>query len=1447
MTKVSLMLMVLCLAAVSPGVIKNGLNNVFCGKRTLAAIDPQKIVKDSKGTEMLGFACKKPNENSAAEMFMVNSQINKTLLSEIELCCSDSVVCEGIKMRVTEFSGRPLYRIVTLGNGLIQEESIDLTCSEARLNVGKFCFENGTTSLSDLINWTTRKYNGVSLPPQLNLLTAGNLNNLADCNKYQKNVKSFNRLMRSDNVTAKEAVEMMNDASIWEETHKIVEEEKEMEEYFNTLQKHEKEMKKLIDQGKAMETRIKTAEVLVLNGNVTAMAELNRLERLQNENREQLKKTEEKVTELSLILTRETTNRKAREEELEGKLSNFTMRYTQLAIKQSEARMNDTIKQSGQAVLTESKVYTNKKVGELGLQILLGQAESTFTDMKLNCEDDWTKERYPCTCVKEAKEISCDFKVVQDRMGWGRHQCVVGNIKFGEWTFRDAINVNTKGCWEQIGEESISEESFKQIRTDFMDRDFQKVSKGSKELACRNVCFGEDQQSHSGDILHAVTFEKNGTASKQLSFLKKKCECLYYREPCQVDILLTPDTVQVTMSAKFGDYNIALDGVVSGDSFKMSKLYTHKLNKATRGLLTVICNGRKSQKQYNWSRKDYCEYVNSGKLKFFQKLLCLNDDILLTLGYALSSLLIGLVFKGYISTLLAVAFSPLIVLLIRCFEKRLVCVTCQRLKWLNHSCPPNCIFCSKDISKDYLDFSREVDLKYATHLQTCLHVKVKTSLARLTVTIFKTIHRAVAGVIKYVGNPVCLMLILLNLSYVRANGIDNILEQSKKLKEVSRVSDCFDMQLAVRKEASLVNFVLMYTKLAMFLLATTWLIFMYVIYLIKKSKTCQFCKKITTVRKVEVPFMTQRYMMSCYDCLMKLGICIFEEDFLLGKIQKVTNLIMKDKRAMVKMVRVEDFFDFLIRRNEMGLTLKKLVLFSMISLLPCVISVEVKLFSDLENKSFTANSIPFSGHERRSLITEVVSNAICDSNKCQVAPVVKFEARAISGRALGYTFYIKDEEGKSTPVDLNGKFLESGALCHYTVEYDTFETTVTSGTSDQCTKDCDDCYKDLNSTYTEGRYFHCQKGTSSWSCDGPGCMSINSGSTCGACNCKKKEGTEEWTVKKLVKTSSFATFCIQFNNEVHCKQLMDDDVTGSLKSQKLSNTEMQCPELIACSKSTGVCRHGEMNSANEFTKKFGNVQLIGGKLQFIDNHMKYQKCHFGLNRMFLYTECCGNLFRLVETLKDFSHPTLEKQPNVHVFPGEDGGLWKLEFSAPSFEYQKNEDNLVIKECEVSNCKGCFNCDEGAECDIRSKASHDGIVPISSTGCSLDSSRMKVSVNGGTFKVRIYCGDEKPAFNVTIGKQKCTSKNKVVLNTKAKMYSPLMYYETSGTKGGEGCETIFCGFGMPDLGTVLWSVLGVILLLVLGLTLPLFREIIAVIMSVFIVSSVTKVKENKHRR
>nr|ASY03251.1 glycoprotein [Bronnoya virus] len=507
----------------------------------------------------------------------------------------------------------------------------------------------------------------------------------------------------------------------------------------------------------------------------------------------------------------------------------------------------------------------------------------------------------------------------------------------------------------------------------------------------------------------------------------------------------------------------------------------------------------------------------------------------------------------------------------------------------------------------------------------------------------------------------------------------------------------------------------------------------------------------------------------------------------------------------------------------------------------------------LESEGFHPYNARFTPGQREKL-ESIKLEKDCATKVCSLTMQIRASVHVTKGREFGFTVYPSsgsDIPENFTSMDVNVKFMEPIRECNYKKLYSTGKAIHKSVSKDTCTEGCGPCLGELRGLEEVKKLNmikpieHTHENSASWGCDGPGCLAINQGCTCGLCWCELED--DNWEVLELVNEKPHVTLCFQFGSEGICKRIGPEERGKDLTVVKGGESPSKCPKMVACERKTQDCRTGDISGIGDFSDVFGSVKKIGKAVTFKAEVRAQEQCLFAKHRWFEYKQCCKDTFHLHETLKQVPFSLKEASGLKKIMPIEDAGEWTLELTLPPYRYMRRSDELKLESLSIDSCHGCHSCEEGGSCLMHYLSNFQVTPEFNCDGVSLDISH--ISITRGLSKVpfNIYSNKKEGVLNCTVGGFKVGGKYMLIDPPKFPHGDGVLRMDNKKVLSRE-CKTIMCGWNPFSVGFE--SVKSIIMtaLMVIVFAVVLFIVVKAMAMGTRGLKSIIKDKaEARHRK
>ncbi|AYK39330.1 glycoprotein N [Athtab bunya-like virus] len=369
-------------------------------------------------------------------------------------------------------------------------------------------------------------------------------------------------------------------------------------------------------------------------------------------------------------------------------------------------------------------------------------------------------------------------------------------------------------------------------------------------------------------------------------------------------------------------------------------------------------------------------------------------------------------------------------------------------------------------------------------------------------------------------------------------------------------------------------------------------------------------------------------------------------------------------------------------------------------LLSHIVYAEASLADSLKEQGFKPETVDFKGLYRTTVPEadfELISTGTGEALR-----VESFDIKLSPGYALGL---VVDN------VELDLKVKSVRAQMSYKDCYSTGDTKIISKSTDTCTESCDKCVEELvvPEQVLPENVVKVAK-SSSWACDGAGCLSMATGCTCGYCYMTLTGPV--WKVCDLELEKVEINLCFNIGGKGMCKWLESvETFADGLYQINLKTTKIVLPERVAEVMEEGkkIRKIGLMNKLGEFDSEFGDFQVVDAGSNYEKDLDYIHECHFTQHRRITFKSCGQNHF--------YKHKNLH--PCQTCFDGAKGmdfvdrpiGEAQLKLNLPLLGLSLKEDKVDVSKFKISSCKGCRNCQEGMACKISFETKQSGRLPI----------------------------------------------------------------------------------------------------------------------------------------
>nr|UUW20953.1 MAG: glycoprotein [Xiaogan peribunya-like virus 1] len=447
------------------------------------------------------------------------------------------------------------------------------------------------------------------------------------------------------------------------------------------------------------------------------------------------------------------------------------------------------------------------------------------------------------------------------------------------------------------------------------------------------------------------------------------------------------------------------------------------------------------------------------------------------------------------------------------------------------------------------------------------------------------------------------------------------------------------------------------------------------------------------------------------------------------------------------------------------------------------------------------NEVKFHKQDGRADLGIIANQEVCNQDGCVVETELNLLLKGEAGLQFG--FLLKNSSVLEEPVELDIRVAAAGYLCNYVDQYETFPVVVKQVSYAKCTGNCDDIFSLMGLKQGITYFNHSRPYDSDWNCNG-WCFSQGTGCTAGSCWCEPAPGSMPIKVKKLVKQIAVMRICINLAGVVQCASITEDKLDDFMSVQKISEGDDECPSLIA-EKPDGVILEGQINHLGEFSRKFGAVQKVAGKIVYADNSRYYRDCHFGYERKIVFEKCCLDTWFLLPTLntitmhkRSYNGETLYYKNSLSYV-----GTYNIKTKMPKFLAKRPGSKMEVDSIKILNCEGCSNCKTGATCEVEIVSSSTGLLGLDSKDCMLKQKMLAVEAGKKIYQIGYFCSTpvHKTELYTTNARVTRTSSKDTRLHDGESLELGSQAAVVSTEKLAEqGCTGLFC-WGSSGMGLV----------------------------------------------
>lgn len=505
------------------------------------------------------------------------------------------------------------------------------------------------------------------------------------------------------------------------------------------------------------------------------------------------------------------------------------------------------------------------------------------------------------------------------------------------------------------------------------------------------------------------------------------------------------------------------------------------------------------------------------------------------------------------------------------------------------------------------------------------------------------------------------------------------------------------------------------------------------------------------------------------------------------------------------------------------------------------------LIADLEAHGFHPYAARFTPGFREKLETaEEVKN--CLKGACNIILKVRTKLIVTKGREFGFSVSPKDDifqKSNISTIEMNIKFGQPTRKCRYKSMYHTGQVRHQFLSTDTCTQGCGDCLNDIKKMgrYKEmenitDMYEHTHENTASWACDGPGCVAINNGCTCGVCWCQLKSPTH--AVMEVISDEEEVEFCIAISGKGWCKRIGREERLKQVTVTKEGDVKDKCPGRIVCDLHSRLCLKGEINKVGEFDNKFGSVQMLSnGKISSKAEVIYTEQCLFAKHRWFEYKQCCKDTQHYIDLLDPvpFIHKNSDLEDGEFILPIKEAGTWDMTLELPPLRLLEASDTMKLTDLLITNCHGCHACDEGGSCELLYRSNLDATLPFSCTGANLDSNTITVKRGRGTASFNVFTQHQDTNITCKIGEFPVNGTMKLIEKPRYPHGDGVIIMDHIKTETSECGGLILCNLSLSWIGggsvmgvirALIWvAIISVMAFMAAMLVRPVFRAVVTV--------------------
>ncbi|QOW03298.1 ORF3 [Macrobrachium rosenbergii Golda virus] len=396
--------------------------------------------------------------------------------------------------------------------------------------------------------------------------------------------------------------------------------------------------------------------------------------------------------------------------------------------------------------------------------------------------------------------------------------------------------------------------------------------------------------------------------------------------------------------------------------------------------------------------------------------------------------------------------------------------------------------------------------------------------------------------------------------------------------------------------------------------------------------------------------------------------------------------------------------------------------------------------------------LAFSDKDTYETITYKVSDKTCDSTSCTAKPSFVFFGPFKRGEQWHF---------KGDNLHVVVKVVDIRVTNKIKKLYKTCATKVTQVPAMTCVdEDCSLCKKEVLLDRFKGTnyYFLQMPKSTSWQCSGS-CVALYKGCTCLLC---ANEPTEDCGyVYETISTQASMTVCMGINGRAFCANITEGVDTDNIISKIYWNLDSKQRFFVR----DGLVKTGAINQFGSFSQEFGAIQIVDGKLYGNHDPDPIQWCHFGYERMLSVSRCMVDTYYLHENLEVY--PAISFTENSITAVSTESILGEFVIRFPAMVISGGRSTLKLTSLTELQCAGCRGCPMGMICTFAASSPGKGLLPLSSTMCSVAPTQLEFVNGNNDLEFRAFCdplveGDTSPnEIEVTVGEHLYTAKVKEV--------------------------------------------------------------------------------------